>query len=185
MEAEDFIMGSEVMINTVTERALDAIGNYEALIVSLRIAADVDTALLAEIYRDSRVEEMQQVSHWGDAEKTEFLNFQFNAQYVHYRQYYPGAEYLIIEYNGLDVGRLFIERREQEMCIMDIAILHPYRRRGLARKLITELLAEACQKHQRVVLHVEPDNVAKRLYIALGFKVVGEISFYQRMEWQG
>jgi len=178
------VMATEVLANTAAKLEPDSIDNDKEIIVSLRLAAEVDTALLVAIYSDSRFEEMQQVSHWGDAEKAEFLNFQFNAQDVHYRHHYPKAEYLIIEYHGLDVGRLYIERREQEMCIMDIAILHPYRRRGLARKLITELLTEASQKHQRVILHVEPENVAKQLYIALGFKVVGEISFYQRMEWQ-
>jgi ribosomal protein S18 acetylase RimI-like enzyme len=152
-----------------------------------------DREFLVSVYADSRFEEMQQIQHWNVDEKDEFLRFQFNAQDSHYKEHYPDAEYLIIEHalkaigrlyiGRLYIGRLYIERRPSNICIMDIAILRKYRRNGIARKLIDDVLSEAKQKKVSVNLHVEPDNVAKKLYLSLGFVVVGKISFYEKMEW--
>jgi len=142
-----------------------------------------DREFLVSVYADSRFEEMQQIQHWNTDEKDEFLRFQFNAQDSHYKEHYPDAEYLIIEHARKAIGRLYIERRPSNICIMDIAILRKYRRNGIARKLIDDVLSEAKQKKVSVNLHVEPDNVAKKLYLSLGFVVVGKISFYEKMEW--
>jgi len=142
-----------------------------------------DVAFLVSVYADSRFEEMQQIHHWNTAEKDEFLRFQFNAQDTHYKEHYPNAEYLIIEQASKAIGRLYIDRQASDICIMDIAILREHRRQGIAKKLINDVLNEAKQKKLSVNLHVEPDNVAKKLYLSLGFVVVGEISFYEKMQW--
>ena len=44
-----------------------------------------------------------------------------------------------------------------------------------------QILDEARADGRFVSLHVEPGNIAKRLYLSLGFEVVGEVSFYQLM----
>jgi GNAT superfamily N-acetyltransferase len=150
--------------------------------VRLRVSAEHDQPFLLSVYADSRSEEMKKIGHWTDAEKTEFLRFQFFAQQEHYKKHYPSAEFLIVVVAGEDAGRLYVERTSKDICVMDIALLHQYRRQGIGRKLMTDLLNEAKSNQQTVNLHVEPDNVAKQLYISLGFSVVGEISFYEKME---
>ena len=142
-----------------------------------------DREFLVSVYADSRLEEMQQIQHWTTDEKNEFLRFQFNAQDSHYREHYPDAEYLIIEQSEKSIGRFYIERRDSNICVMDIAILQQHRRQGVAKKLLTDVLTEAKQKGISVNLHVEPDNVAKKLYLSLGFVVTDKISFYEKMEW--
>lgn len=151
--------------------------------IQLKKSNSHDREFLASVYADSRFEEMQQLQHWDTDEKNEFLRFQFNAQDSHYTEHYPDAEYLIIEQAKQAIGRFYIERRPSNFCIMDIAILRKHRRKGVARKLLNDVLNEAKQKGVSVNLHVEPDNVAKKLYLSLGFAVVGKLSFYEKMEW--
>lgn len=153
--------------------------------ISLRESQPNDRSFLLEVYTDSRFEELQQVSHWSEQERSAFLQFQFEAQDKHYREHYPDAQYLVIQLGTTDIGRLYIEKTANEIRIMDIAILHAFRRRGIAQNLIKDILDEASSTGRFVGLHVEPDNVAKILYTSLGFKVVGEISFYEHMEWRG
>lgn len=150
--------------------------------VTLRGADEHDQPFLLSVYADSRAEEMQKIDHWTDTEKAEFISFQFFAQHEHYKKHYPKAEFLIIVVDGQDIGRLYVERTPKDICVMDITLLHQYRRQGIGRKLMTDLLNEAKSHQQTVNLHVEPDNVAKKLYLSLGFCVVGEMSFYEKME---
>ncbi|WP_286265893.1 GNAT family N-acetyltransferase [Thalassotalea atypica] len=151
--------------------------------ISLRMSNESDMAFLLSVYADSRSEEMLKIGHWNDTEKAEFLRFQFYAQDEHYKKHYPKAEFLIIKVEDEDIGRLYVERTSKDIRVMDIALLQPHRRRGIGCKLMTDLLDEAKHHQQTVSLHVEPDNVAKQLYLKLGFSVVEEISFYEKMEW--
>ena len=111
----------------------------------------------------------------------DFLRFQFDAQHNHYRQHYPNASYRIVVLDGEDIGRLYLDGGVEEIRLMDISLLRPYRGRGIGRALMQRILDAARSQKQFVSLHVEPDNIAKRLYLSLGFEVVGEISFYQLM----
>ncbi len=172
---------ARVVVETV--KSDDAFESVAANNIRLKTSELHDVEFLMSVYADSRFDEMQQIYHWNEAEKEEFLRFQFYAQDTHYKEHYPNAEYLIIEQANEAIGRLYIERKPNDICIMDIAILREYRRKGIAKKLIIDVLNEAKQKNAKVYLHVEPDNVAKKLYLSLGFVVVGEISFYQKMEW--
>jgi ribosomal protein S18 acetylase RimI-like enzyme len=67
---------------------------------------------------------------------------------------------------------------------MDIALLPEYRNRHIGGGLIREVLEEAHRERKRVSLHVEETNPAKGLYERMGFAVVGEVSFYQLMQWE-
>lgn len=165
------------------DKANSELGTAKPASIRLKHSGLQDVEFLIAVYADSRMEEMQQIHHWSTCEKDEFLRFQFHAQDTHYKEHYPDAEYLIIEQENQAVGRFYIERMQNHICIMDIAILREHRRKGIARKLITDVINEAKQTKAKVNLHVEPDNVAKKLYLSLGFVVVSEISFYEKMEW--
>lgn len=152
--------------------------------LTLTLAKADDRDHLLAVYQDSRLEELKQASHWSETEKLTFLKFQFDAQAAHYKEHYPQAEFLIINLRDKKIGRLYIEKTNQQICLMDIAIFHQHRGKGFGRYLVEQILNEAQADLKKVVLHVEPDNFAKKLYTKLGFEVVGEISFYQKMEWK-
>jgi ribosomal protein S18 acetylase RimI-like enzyme len=151
--------------------------------ITLRPETDDDLDLLRRVYAASRDREMALLISWSAAQKEEFLAQQFQAQRQHYRTHYPGASFDVIERDGAPIGRLYVARLEDEIRLMDIALLPEFRNRGIGRELCEALLAEAREQGLVVSLHVEDDNPAKRLYERLGFREVAEVTFYRLMHW--
>jgi ribosomal protein S18 acetylase RimI-like enzyme len=151
--------------------------------VTLRRFKKADLGFLYRVYAASRAEEMALLTHWSAAEKENFLRFQFEAQHKHYQENYPHARYDIIVKGSERIGRFYVARMQNEIRLMDMALLPEHRNQGIGSALLRDLLDEAEGSRKFVSLHVEPYNPAKRLYERLGFVVVGEVSFYQLMHW--
>jgi len=151
--------------------------------VSLRPAGASDISFLFNVYASTRADEMALLD-WPDGQKGAFLQMQFNAQSSHYLSHYPSAEYFIIQCNGLDAGRLIIERSQDPLILMDIALLPEHRCRGIGTVLIQELMAEAAGRGWSVSLHVEFFNPARKLYSRLGFVTINEKDVYHEMIWR-
>lgn len=77
------------------------------------------------------------------------------------------ARLLVAREAGTRCGFLLAWRAADELHLTDLGVTAPYRRRGIARALVTEL----CREDARVVfLEVRESNIAARaLYGALGF----------------
>jgi ribosomal protein S18 acetylase RimI-like enzyme len=151
--------------------------------ISLRPIRLEDRGLLLRVYASTREEELALTS-WDEAQKRAFLEAQFAAQDVWYRERYPGATLDVIEADGLPAGRFYVHRREREIRLMDIALLPEHRGRGIGSALLHDLFAEAAAAGKRVTVHVEEYNPARRLYERLGFKKIGEHGVYHLMEWR-
>jgi len=131
-----------------------------------------------QVYASTRAEEMKLVD-WSPEQKEAFLRMQFHAQTTHYRAYYPHAEYLIIQRGETPIGRLIVDRSQDPLLLMDIALLPHFRGEGIGSKLLRELQKEG----KKIILHVSKDNPAMHLYSRLGFVTVAEDSIYLGMEW--
>ncbi len=149
---------------------------------TLRPITDADLDFLRRVYASTREDELAPVP-WSDEQKTEFLGFQFHAQHTHYQEHFPDAAFDVIELEGRPVGRLYIDRREDEIRLVDIALLTEYRGRGLGGEILEEILDEGRQKGLLVRIHVEHNNPAMRLYLRLGFRKIEEQGVYHLMEW--
>lgn len=164
------------------------VSDPEAVIVTaagltLRPETDQDEEFLYRLYASTRAQEMA-VVEWSEQEKADFLQMQFKAQRMHYREHYRETRFDVIELDGEAVGRLYVARWPKEMIIIDIALLPQHRGRGLGGSLMRELLAEAEAEGKTVSLHVEPYNPAMRLYQRLGFQPLEVRGAYQHMEWR-
>lgn len=142
-----------------------------------------DLEFLYTVYAAARADELAQLPDWTDIQKDEFLRSQFSLQHAHYHEHFPKARYEVICEMGRPIGRLYVDRGDTEMRIMDIALLPERRGRGIGGALIAEVLAEAEAAGLPVGLHVEAANPAKRLYERLGFRVAEDVGVYERMEW--
>jgi ribosomal protein S18 acetylase RimI-like enzyme len=146
------------------------------------IRAD-DEEFLSNLYASTRTEELAQVQ-WSDAEKRQFLEMQFAAQHRYYQEQFPDAECSILLLDGDPIGRLYVDRRDDEIRILDIALLPESRNAGIGGVLIGELLEEARRLGVPVRIHVEQFNPALRLYQRLGFRKIGETGVHHLMEWE-
>jgi len=147
-----------------------------------RTITDADHPFLATLYASTRQEELAPVP-WTDEQKQAFLQFQFEAQHTHYMQHFPDASYEIILLKNKPIGRLYLDRREDEIRIVDIALLQAYRNRGIGSQLLHTVFDEARAAGLLVRIHVEVNNPAMRLYQRLGFRKVNEDGIYWLMEW--
>lgn len=147
----------------------------------LRPVAAGDRAFLVELYASVREPELAHVP-WDDATRRAFVEQQFAAQDVHYREHYPGATLDVIEVDGEPAGRLYVHRGPRDIRIMDIALAPPFRRRGIGTALLDALIAEAQASGRTLSIHVEADNPARRLYQRLGFARAGEHGVYLLLE---
>ncbi|MCP5108611.1 MAG: GNAT family N-acetyltransferase [bacterium] len=146
-----------------------------------RPITDNDIGFLYNVYASTRAEEMANTG-WNQQQTGEFLSMQFNLQHTQYLQNYPAASFDIMLWDGVPIGRLYVDRREKEIRILDISLLPDFRGRGIGSKIMKDLIAEANEKKVPLNLHVLRNNPALTLYEKLGFKKVAENDFYFLME---
>lgn len=135
------------------------------------------------VYASTRAEELAAVP-WIAEQKAAFCRMQFAAQTEHYRQHYPNARHSVIEHRGTAVGRLYVDRWEREIRIMDITLLPEHRGAGLGTQLLRELMDEAAGMGKALSIHVEKFNPALHLYERLGFRMREDKGVYLLMEWR-
>jgi ribosomal protein S18 acetylase RimI-like enzyme len=153
--------------------------------LSRRPETDADEAFLRALYAEVRAAELAPVP-WDDAVKDAFLRQQFDAQRAHYRREFPQAAFDVIVRDGRPIGRLSLDQSGPEWRLLDIILAADQRGQGLGTALLRALLADADAAGRPVLLHVEPDNPARRLYERLGFlPLAGSSSdgFYLSLLW--
>ncbi len=153
--------------------------------LTLRSVTQADLEFLYRVYAGTREDEMKLLP-WSNDEKEAFLRSQFQFQQQHYRQSYPDATFAIIVVGNDEIGRLYVQRRVEEILIIDIALLPEHRGKGIGSRIVRDLLQEASETGRSVVIHVSKTNAAAiSLYQRLGFEPVEDMGLYDRMEWRG
>lgn len=150
--------------------------------LSLRPISDADVPFLRTLYASTREEELAQTP-WSDAQKAEFLDFQFDAQHQHYQKHFSNADFDIVELAGQAIGRLYVDYREDEIRIVDIALLPEYRNMRHGQTLLRAVMDVGEERMQKISIHVEQFNPAMRLYIRLGFEKTADQGVYDLMTW--
>ena len=150
--------------------------------MELRPAEEADRPLLRAVYGSTREEELEPTG-WTRAQKNAFLDHQFGAQDSYYKEHYEGATYDVIVVDGRPAGRLYVARWDDEIRIMDIALLPEFRGKGVGGRLLESLLREGADAGLPVSIHVESSNPALSLYRRLGFVEIEERVPYVLMRW--
>lgn len=150
--------------------------------IHLRPISEEDDAFLFRVYASTRTEELKQLD-WNEQARHAFLASQFNAQHRYYHEQFPGAEFQLILREDEPIGRLYVDRSNDEIRIVDIALLPEFQRQGIGSALLQTLLAEARHRHLPVRIHVEKFNPAMGLYERLGFRPLEDQDVYLLMEW--
>lgn len=154
----------------------------QVMTINLRAVTENDADFLYSVYASTRVDEMARVD-WTTEQQEVFLRMQFNAQTQFYIANYPGAEFQVITLNDQPIGRLSIHRRDNEIRIMDIALLPDYRNLGIGSALLQDILEQGKNLNLPVTIHVEQFNPALRLYKRMGFYPKEDKGVYLLMEW--
>src|SRR2546425_12345536 len=97
--------------------------------ISLRPERPEDESFLFELYATTRQDELDAWG-WSPAARASFLKLQFKAQQG-YHLSFPQADFLIVLLNGKPIGRLIVDRAENEVRLVDIALLREHRNGGV------------------------------------------------------
>lgn len=148
--------------------------------IGFREVESGDEAFLKALYRSTREPELD-LTGWEEAQKQAFADSQFALQDRHYREHYRGAVFLVIERAGEPIGRLYLYATEQEVRLMDVALVAAARNAGLGTAIMQAVLDDAARDGAAVTLHVESFNRARNLYGRLGFREEAVEGIHVRM----
>jgi ribosomal protein S18 acetylase RimI-like enzyme len=151
---------------------------------ALRPVVAADEPFLAALYASTRAEEMA-LAGWDTATQQAFLWQQFQAQQAHYQAYFPQGQHQVVTLDGQPIGRIYLDRDEEHLHLLDIALLPALRGQGIGGALMAALLDEARAAGLPVTLHVYRfDHRVRAWYQRLGFALVSESGLYELMEWR-
>lgn len=151
--------------------------------IKLRSVTPADREILLTVYAASRSIELSMLP-WNDGQKRMFVEHQYDAQTSYYTEKYPVATHDIILSDGAAAGRIYVDRRTDELAILDIAVLTEFRGQGIGTTAIKRLQAEAAATGRFVRVFVEVFNPSQKLFEELGFTVVADDGVNRRFEWR-
>ena len=151
--------------------------------ISLRSIRRDDEPFLSQLYASTRQDEMA-LTGWDQGQIAEFLAMQFAAQHRYYIEQLPPSEFNIIEGDGEPIGRLYVGDWDEDVRLIDIALLPEHRGLGIGTRLIRDVLKRAASIGKPVRLHVEQNNPARGLYTRLGFVKLEDRGVNVFMEWR-
>lgn len=145
--------------------------------ITLRSFSASDQPFVFELYAGTRSEEMAMVP-WSDEQRRMFLEMQFKAQLDHYQQYFPHARHDLILKSDEPVGRIYVDRSDNEISIIDITVLPKERNAGIGSHLIGQMLEEATRENKSVGIYVESFNPSCEFFKRRGF-IEAEVDGFQ------
>lgn len=153
--------------------------------LQLRAACAEDIAFERALFETARPDGALLAAALPDLARKTFLDQQFQFQTIHYARAHPEAVRLIVLAGNVPIGRMIVDRGAGGWCLVDIALLPPWRGAGLGSLLLQGLLDAAERAGApRVMLTVEFSNPARRLYERHGFIVVEEAVPGAALEWR-
>ena len=152
--------------------------------ISLRTFTPDDREFLLRAYTASREIELS-VLPFDETQKRAFCEHQLDAQTVYYEEKYPDATHEIILVGGEPVGRVYINRGDSLISILDLVVLGEHRKKGVGTHIVKSLQSEARGADGRVGVYVETFNPSQKFFRDLGFELVesDEVNLY--FEWNG
>jgi GNAT superfamily N-acetyltransferase len=150
--------------------------------VRLRAATTSDDDFLLNLFASTRTDELAALA-WNPTQAEMFIKMQYRAQQQNYEGNYPAAENQIITLKDQPIGRILVDRGDDQFTLVDIAILPEHRNSGIGGRLLNNLLQEATEASKPVGLYVVNYNPARRLYERLGFAPIADDGMYLEMKW--
>lgn len=152
--------------------------------VELRPVTASDDEFLLSVYASTRADELAQ-AEWAEGQKEMFLRWQFDLQRREYDARFPDASYNVILVDQQPVGRIWVGSDDEQIRLLDIALLPEFQSRGIGTALLERLKNHAANsgkalRHMVFVLN----NNAERFYERLGFTRIEDFGAYKHMEWR-
>jgi ribosomal protein S18 acetylase RimI-like enzyme len=112
----------------------------------------------------------------------DLMLLQFSAKMAQYQTQYPNLQQRIAYFQKKASGYIMWSLENDELVVVDIAVLTAYQRKGIATELLQQCIKTANQNKKPVRLTVTRDNPAISLYIRMGFTIVSSNHVHHQMQ---
>lgn len=148
----------------------------------LRPARPEDAGLLHDIFCTTWQSEVEALPNQALARHV--LRIQHIAQERRFDQHYPGLRRLVLTWDGIDVGRLYLLQTGASVHVVDLTLLPEHRCRGIGSSVLRNLMDQARVEDQSLTVRVPRTNeLATVLFERLGFGLVTVDDVDCCLEW--
>jgi ribosomal protein S18 acetylase RimI-like enzyme len=152
--------------------------------LEVRPVSASDDDFLLSVYASTRADELAQ-TEWAKGQMDMFLRWQFELQRREYNARFPHAAYSVILVDQNPAGRIWVGEDQEQVRLLDIALLPEFQNRGAGTTLLRRLI-DYSMEHGKVMRHMVfvLNNDADRFYERLGFTLIDDLGAYKHMEWR-
>jgi ribosomal protein S18 acetylase RimI-like enzyme len=148
----------------------------------LRTCVDADDTFLYDVFCTTWESEVAALPNPKLAQHV--LRIQHIAQERRFRTRYPHHERYVVLEDDEPAGRLYVDRNETMMHVVDLTLLPRFQSQGIGTRVFQDLFHVAGEDRQVVTLRVPRRNVrATDLYTSLGFRLVSMDDLDSYFEW--
>ena len=155
-----------------------------SLRISTRSAVFEDEDFLYKLYASTREAEFAMMAI-TDEQRAELIRGQFELQKRGYASQYPNSVHSVIEVDGQPAGRIWINEDEEEILVVDLALLPEFQRKGIGTYLMRQSMERAASIGKPVRGTVLWYNVASLEFVRmLGFVGTRADEIFVGVEWR-
>ena len=151
-------------------------------VLTLRPTRTDDQEFLCRLFYSVYSEKLQLVLLSAE-EKKALVELMYQGFTRHYNSLAPASDDRLVLLDNESIGRMIVLQMREEIRLADLAILPPYRRRGIGSALIGQLQTESTMSRRPVRLQVARFDRALSLYQRLGFYKTDAAGPYLHLEW--
>jgi len=159
-----------------------AVSESQSVQLRMRIAQPEDESFLFNLFAESQ--DQLAALRSNEVVWRRLVELQYQGRQISYEARAPEAEnLLLLDPQGLPLGRILVDRRPHHWRIVDLALTQAWRGRGIGTQVLRELQLQAAVAEASLELQVAPLNPARRLYERMGFCAVSEDAQAIEMVW--
>jgi ribosomal protein S18 acetylase RimI-like enzyme len=151
--------------------------------IDFRPVVPGDRDLLLRLYASTRQTEMNMVP-WSAEQKNAFIEMQFKAQDMFFREKFADAEFSIILSNGTPAGRLYVVQKTDALHVIDLTVLPSHRELGVGAAVVRRLQDDARAKALPLTIYVDTMSPAIAFFAKRGFTKEREEALNVLMMWK-
>lgn len=152
--------------------------------ISLEPAWPEYEGFLYRVFKESRPDLMY-IADMEKEERDKIIYHQFLIEKQQVMSMYSSIEFKVIIYKEELIGRLYINYGKTSYHVIELGMLEKYRRMGIGRKVMTNVIEKAIEKGKSVTLQVAwYNNSAILFYKKLGFELVKNNGVFYEMKYE-
>ncbi len=125
--------------------------------------------------RDATLDDIEWLDLFYESIMRPYVELTHEWDSTKFREHFDPKIVKVIQADGIDIGMLKVEERDEYIYLGDLQIDKAYQNKGIGTKLIEALIQSATIANKPIRLRVLKGNPAKGLYLRLGFQKVATL----------